>query len=49
MALGGEPMQRDRVNEVGMQDPRIANMESKTMPFDGKRMLWGGCGVLVEL
>jgi uncharacterized protein YbaA (DUF1428 family) len=40
---------RDRVNEKVMKDPRIANMDPKTMPFDGKRMFWGGFKVLVEV
>jgi uncharacterized protein YbaA (DUF1428 family) len=36
--------QRDRVNAKVMKDPRLAKMmEGKTeMPFDGKRMIWGG-------
>ena len=40
---------RDRVNEQVMKDPRIANMDSKSMPFDGKRMFWGGFEVLVAV
>jgi uncharacterized protein YbaA (DUF1428 family) len=40
---------RDRVNELVMKDPRIANMDPKSMPFDAKRMFWGGFEVLVEL
>ena len=33
-----------------MKDPRITeNMDPKAMPFDGKRMFWGGFEVLVEL
>jgi uncharacterized protein YbaA (DUF1428 family) len=40
---------RDRVNEQVMKDPRIAKMDPKSMPFDGKRMFWGGFEVLVEL
>jgi uncharacterized protein YbaA (DUF1428 family) len=40
---------RDRVNEQVMKDPRIANMDPKSMPFDGKRMFWGGFEVLVEV
>jgi uncharacterized protein YbaA (DUF1428 family) len=36
-------------NEQVMKDPRIANMDPKSMPFDGKRMFWGGFEVLVEL
>lgn len=33
---------RDEVNGKAMRDPRFANMNPKTMPFDGKRMFWGG-------
>ncbi|HSA81571.1 MAG TPA: DUF1428 domain-containing protein [Geminicoccaceae bacterium] len=41
---------RDHVNEQVMKDPRItANMDPKSMPFDGKRMFWGGFEVLVEV
>ena len=40
---------RDRVNEQVMKDPRIANVDPKSMPFDGKRMFWGGFKSLVEL
>jgi uncharacterized protein YbaA (DUF1428 family) len=40
---------RDRVNEQVMKDPRIANVDPKSMPFDGKRMFWGGFRSLVEL
>jgi uncharacterized protein YbaA (DUF1428 family) len=39
---------RDRVNAKVMKDPRMADMNSKTMPFDTKRMAWGGFSVLVE-
>ncbi len=36
--------QRDRVNAKVMKDPRLAEMASgkMKMPFDGKRMIWGG-------
>ncbi|OGA68376.1 MAG: RNA signal recognition particle [Betaproteobacteria bacterium RIFCSPLOWO2_12_FULL_65_14] len=41
---------RDRVNARVMKDKRIAPMmDPKTMPFDGKRMFWGGFKVMVEL
>lgn len=40
--------ERDRINAAVMADPRIANVEPKSMPFDGKRMFWGGFGPLVE-
>jgi len=40
---------RDRVNARVMKDPRIAKMmEPKAMPFDHKRMVYGGFKVLVE-
>jgi hypothetical protein len=39
---------RDRVNEQVMNDPRIANMDPKSMPFDTKRMFWGGFTVFVD-
>ena len=40
---------RDRVNAKVMKDPRLANMmDPKALPFDGKRMIWGGFKVLVE-
>ncbi|SRR6266566_7298437 len=38
---------RDRVNAKVMKDPRIASME-KAMPFDGKRMIYGGFKVLLD-
>lgn len=40
---------RDRVNEKVMKDPRIANMDPESMPFDAKRMFWGGFQVLVNV
>ena len=41
---------RDRVNANVMKDPRLANMmDPKAMPFDGKRMFWGGFKVLVDV
>jgi uncharacterized protein YbaA (DUF1428 family) len=42
---------RDRVNARVMKDPRIAAMmnDPKAMPFDGKRMSYGGFTVLVDL
>lgn len=42
--------QRDSVNAKVMSDPRLAKMmDPKAMPFDGKRMFWGGFKTLVEL
>jgi uncharacterized protein YbaA (DUF1428 family) len=41
---------RDRVNAKAMKDPRLAEMmESKDMPFDGKRMIYGGFKTIVDL
>lgn len=40
---------RDAVNEKVMNDPRLADMKPETMPFDGKRMFWGGFKPLIEL
>ncbi len=40
---------RDQVNAKVMQDPRLAaSMKMKTMPFDVKRMCYGGFDVIVE-
>ena len=40
---------RDRVNAKVMKDPRLAKMmDPKTMPFDSKRMAYGGFEVLVD-
>jgi uncharacterized protein YbaA (DUF1428 family) len=40
---------RDRVNAKVMKDPRIANMcDPNDMPFDVKRMVYGGFKTLVE-
>jgi uncharacterized protein YbaA (DUF1428 family) len=41
---------RDRVNAKVMKDPRLASMmDPKAMPFDGKRMIYGGFKVAIEL
>ena len=40
---------RDRINAKVMKDPRLAKMmDVKAMPFDAKRMIYGGFKVLVE-
>ena len=39
---------RDRVMAAVMSDPRI-KMDPKSMPFDGKRMFWGGFNVLLAM
>jgi uncharacterized protein YbaA (DUF1428 family) len=42
--------QRDRVMAKVMKDKRItAMMETKNIPFDGKRMIFGGFKTMVEL
>jgi len=42
--------QRDRINAKVMKDPRLAKMmDPKAMPFDGRRMFWGGFKAIVEL
>ena len=41
---------RDRVNAKVMKDPRITEMgDEKDMPFDAKRMIFGGFKVVVDL
>jgi uncharacterized protein YbaA (DUF1428 family) len=41
---------RDRVNAKAMADPRLADMmDPKKMPFDGKRMFWGGFKIFVKV
>ena len=41
--------ERNRVNKLVMADKRIASMDPKTMPFDAKRMFFGGFKSIVEL
>jgi uncharacterized protein YbaA (DUF1428 family) len=42
--------QRDRVNAKVMKDPRLAKMmDPKNMPFDGKRLIFGGFKVLLDV
>jgi uncharacterized protein YbaA (DUF1428 family) len=38
---------RDRVNGKVMQDPRMCKMTTSSMPFDCKRIAYGGFKVLV--
>jgi uncharacterized protein YbaA (DUF1428 family) len=42
--------QRDRINAKVMKDPRLDKMmkNPKAMPFDGKRMIYGGFKGLVD-
>jgi uncharacterized protein YbaA (DUF1428 family) len=40
---------RDRVHAKAMSDPRLAKfMNPKSMPFDGKRMIFGGFKTFIE-
>jgi uncharacterized protein YbaA (DUF1428 family) len=40
---------RDRVMAKVMKDPRLKDMmDPKKMPFDGKRMIWGGFSMFVD-
>ena len=40
---------RDRINVKVMKDPRLAKMmDPKSMPFDLKRMVYGGFKVIVD-
>ncbi len=42
--------QRDRVLAKAMKDPRLAKMMNpKVMPFDARRMIYGGFKVFVDL
>jgi uncharacterized protein YbaA (DUF1428 family) len=41
---------RNRINAKVMKDPRLASMmDPKDLPFDGKRMIYGGFKVAIEL
>jgi uncharacterized protein YbaA (DUF1428 family) len=41
--------QRDRIMKKIMVEPRFKKyMDPKNMPFDGKRMFWGGFKAMVE-
>jgi uncharacterized protein YbaA (DUF1428 family) len=41
---------RDRVNARVLKDPRLADqMAPKAMPFDSKRMIYGGFDVVVDV
>ncbi|QBE63703.1 DUF1428 domain-containing protein [Pseudoduganella lutea] len=42
--------ERDVINEKVMNDPRLKDsMTPESMPFDGKRMFWGGFRTFVSL
>ncbi len=41
---------RDRINAKVMKDPRLADMmDPKSLPFDAKRMFFGGFKIFVEV
>ncbi|ATH09122.1 RNA signal recognition particle [Halobacteriovorax marinus] len=40
---------RDEVLDKVMSDPRMEAMENEEMPFDGKRMMWGGFKKMIDL
>jgi uncharacterized protein YbaA (DUF1428 family) len=40
---------RDRVNAKVMKDPRITRSMKEPMPFDVKRMAYGGFKVVVDV
>jgi uncharacterized protein YbaA (DUF1428 family) len=39
---------RDRVNAAVMKDKRFAKIMTEAMPFDGKRMIYGGFKIVVD-
>ncbi|MBX3654615.1 MAG: DUF1428 domain-containing protein [Ramlibacter sp.] len=39
---------RDAVNKKVMADPRLQAMGPASMPFDGRRMIWGGFAAKIE-
>jgi uncharacterized protein YbaA (DUF1428 family) len=42
--------QRDRIMAKVMKDPRLADMmDPKNVPFDGRRMIYGGFELFVDL
>ena len=42
--------ERDKISAKFMNDPRLKKyMDPKTLPFDGKRMFWGGFKTIVSL
>lgn len=41
--------ERDHVNGAVMKDPRFEDLTKREMPFDGKRMIYGGFAVGVSV
>jgi uncharacterized protein YbaA (DUF1428 family) len=41
---------RDAINDKVMKDPRMAEfMKPENMPFDGKRMIYGGFDMMIDV
>lgn len=41
---------RDAINDKVMKDPRMAEwMKPEAMPFDGKRLIWGGFKMFIDM
>ena len=40
---------RDQVNARVMKDPRLSGMDMKDMPFDGRRLIYGGFKAMVAM
>jgi uncharacterized protein YbaA (DUF1428 family) len=41
---------RDRINKAVMEDPQLKeSMDPSKMPFDGRRMFWGGFQSIIGL
>ena len=42
--------ERDRISKAVMEDPQLKeSMDPSKMPFDGKRMFWGGFKTMIVL
>ena len=42
--------ERDRISKAVMEDPQLKeSMDPSNMPFDGKRMFWGGFKTMIDL
>ena len=41
--------ERDRINAAVMADPRLAEVTPENMPFDAKRMFFGGFSPIVQM
>jgi uncharacterized protein YbaA (DUF1428 family) len=41
--------QRDRINAKAMKDPRLAMTDPSAMPFEGKRMIYGGFKIALDV